>query len=871
MEIAQSPNVPISMARPEMAVAKRKAEPKDSKPSKTKTAQPSPDDRPAKRPRTNVENLNPISLLQQEEARAFPRGGGDGLTPLERKQVQIQATRDVLFEEAGKKKNQNQRPESKFQRRKERGARLSGPSGRPLDLVNGHANGLNGRRSENTARSKQDGKQNSLKLADSHNQRQGAKKGESQPVKKPDKPALTWEIISAGMIVSGVVSKTTDRSVIVQLSHEVAGRVSLTEMADDYDDVKVDVWKRNDTVSVYVMSVDKERKLVPLSMRPSRVLGTRMQVKDTPFAGISELKIGDIVRGFIKNITDAGVFVSISDQVTGFVHLSELSDAYLKAEQWKAGFALDKLVTGRITKIDETSQRLGMSLKASVVDPDYKPMLSFLDLSVGQIITGKIRHVKDFGAFVVVDNSNNVSGLCHRSEMADTLVEDATKLYQEGDVVKAKVLTLEPEKRRISFGLKASYFETELAEEDVDDEESGSDGPHASEEIVLQKAPVTQVAPEHTTTSKAAVEDPTENEEPIVGLKTAPFDFSGAIADLPASSAIVNDPAPTSTPSPSPDTANPMKHKKRKPIITEDHTADLSLHGPRSVSDYERLLLSRRDDSSLWLQYMAFHLSLQTPDSIPTARSLADRALREISDRQQLEKMNVWIAFIALEVNFGTDDSVEQVFTRAVKHPEPKAMHEALASEYIKSGQPAKAEGAFKRALGIKEFRQDASMYLNYARFLLEKADPVRPHSARDLLHTALRSVLDKRQTVLEFATMEFKTANGDPEHGRTMFEGLFDSYRGRWDHWDVLVELEGNRGEWDNVRRLFERMTGVSARRMREKRAKAVFGRWEEMERRSGDGGKGVERVRARREEYLEGLRLAKLERQKAADDGDE
>ena len=119
---------------------------------------------------------------------------------------------------------------------------------------------------------------------------------------------------------------------------------------------------------------------------------------------------------------------------------------------------------------------------------------------------------------------------------------------------------------------------------------------------------------------------------------------------------------------------------------------------------------------------------------------------------------------------------------------------------------------------------------------------------------------------MLRFAQLEFKTRHGDPEHGRTMFEGLFDTYKNRWDHWDVLIELERVRGEVANVRRLFERMTGKGARRMKRKRAERVFDRWIVFERDAGDGVKGVERVRARRDEYLEGLRLRKLERAEVA-----
>ncbi|KAK5239880.1 rRNA biogenesis protein rrp5, partial [Exophiala xenobiotica] len=172
---------------------------------------------------------------------------------------------------------------------------------------------------------------------------------------------------------------------------------------------------------------------------------------------------------FICNVADKGVFVTLGHGITAFVRVSHLSDQYLK--DWKDRFQRDQLVKGKITLVDEASGHVQMNLKASALDPNYKAPLTFNDLHVGDVVTAKVAKVESFGVFLVVDHSENVRGLCHRSEIAEQRIEDATKLFEEGDTVTAKVLKLDPATRRVNFGMKASYF-ADIAE---DGEESDGD------------------------------------------------------------------------------------------------------------------------------------------------------------------------------------------------------------------------------------------------------------------------------------------------------------------------------------------------------------------------------------------------------------
>lgn len=127
-----------------------------------------------------------------------------------------------------------------------------------------------------------------------------------------------------------------------------------------------------------------------------------------------------------------------------------------------------------------------------------------------------------------------------------------------------------------------------------------------------------------------------------------------------------------------------------------------------------------------------------------------------------------------------------------------------------------------------KSFTPDPAFWLSYAAFLLATISPPSPQRARALLSRATQSVPSAQHRYLtqKFAALEFKS--GDPERGRTIFEGLVTTWPKKWDIWDVYLALEKSHGNDDYVRALFERMSKVD---MKKKRAEAIFKRWREWE----------------------------------------
>jgi rRNA biogenesis protein RRP5 len=492
---------------------------------------------------------------------------------------------------------------------------------------------------------------------------------------------LSWDKIQPGLVLPAKVTKINDRQVIVKLSELVAGPVHLVDLADDYDEANPLSHSKNEIVRVAVVEVDKSNKRLRLSMRPSRVLNSSLPVKDKEVTKSTNFEVGDIIRGFVKNVSDKGLFVSLGGDVVALVKISNLSDAYLK--DWKEHFQVDQLVKGRIISVADG--RIEMSLKPSVVEKDYVPLTTIADLKEGQTITGKVRKVEEFGAFIDIDGSMNLSGLCHRSEMADRAVKDARTLYKEGDRVKARVLKVDLEKKRISLGLKPSYFTDGDADDmdvDSEDEDAGAalDGEGSEDEAMSDAGGAILIGgsddedeDEEGEDDESDVEMGEAAEEELTGLDAGGFDWTANALD-----------ADDNANAGAADGPSKKAKKRREPQMIVDKTAELDVNGPQTSSDYERLLLGQPDSSELWIAYMASQMQV---NDLGSARQVAERAIKTINIKEETEKLNVWIAYLNLEVAYGTDETVEEVFKRACTYNDDQEVHERLASIYIQSGK----------------------------------------------------------------------------------------------------------------------------------------------------------------------------------------
>lgn len=126
--------------------------------------------------------------------------------------------------------------------------------------------------------------------------------------------------------------------------------------------------------------------------------------------------------------------------------------------------------------------------------------------------------------------------------------------------------------------------------------------------------------------------------------------------------------------------------EKEAKLLSADST-------PETAEDFERFLLAQPNSSFLWIQYMAFQLSLADIDA---ARNVAERALKKINFRQEQEKMNVWVALLNLEHKYGTPETVADVLARAAQHNNPKHVYLHAVEMYERAGEDDKAEEIYQ-------------------------------------------------------------------------------------------------------------------------------------------------------------------------------
>lgn len=161
---------------------------------------------------------------------------------------------------------------------------------------------------------------------------------------------LTFDQLSEGQTLEGTISNDLGpQGYFVQLSKGMRGKLRATELADNYDDIPTLGLKKGSTVTCIITEFDSESKRIELSMRKSRLHGeddASVEIRDTIYDDIDELSEGERLRGFVKSISDAGVFVEIGKDLTARVQIKELFDEYVK--DWKPKFSVGQLVEGKI-------------------------------------------------------------------------------------------------------------------------------------------------------------------------------------------------------------------------------------------------------------------------------------------------------------------------------------------------------------------------------------------------------------------------------------------------------------------------------------------------------------------------------------------
>jgi len=254
------------------------------------------------------------------------------------------------------------------------------------------------------------------------------------------------------------------------------------------------------TLRCKVIELNRSRNNVVLSRRA--VL--EEERKEMRQAILDRLSPGDVVTGTISNIVDFGAFVDL-EGIDGLIHISELSWSHVNhpSELLEIG----QEVQVKVLDIDRERQRISLGLKQTQSDPWQQVIDSY---DQGDVVDGKVTKVVTFGAFIEI--VPGVEGLVHISELAQHHVENPREVVSQGDTVKARIIEMDPERRRLSLSLKR-----------VEGEE-GADGDAPalglSEEVFTDSAEA-EPAPELSAETEPAPELSAES-EPEAREETAP-------------------------------------------------------------------------------------------------------------------------------------------------------------------------------------------------------------------------------------------------------------------------------------------------------------------------------------------------------------
>lgn len=184
---------------------------------------------------------------------------------------------------------------------------------------------------------------------------------------------------------------------------------------------------------------------------PSKIIASRRVILEEEVAKKEEeawanLHVGDVVKGEIKRFTNFGAFAEVNG-IDGLIHLSQISWNHVKkAEDYlKKGDIVDL----KIIDLDKEAKKLSLSIKALTPEPWSNVEEKY---PVDSIVLGKVVRINDFGAFVELEPG--VDGLVHISKISHERIENPAQVLEVGQEIKAKILSVDAEKKRISLSMK---------------------------------------------------------------------------------------------------------------------------------------------------------------------------------------------------------------------------------------------------------------------------------------------------------------------------------------------------------------------------------------------------------------------------------
>jgi small subunit ribosomal protein S1 len=246
--------------------------------------------------------------------------------------------------------------------------------------------------------------------------------------------------LEEGQTVEGVVKNITDYGAFIDLGG-IDGLLHVTDMAWRRVNHPNEILNVGDTVKVQIIRINPETHRISLGMK---------QLESDPWEGIeAKYPLEARFTGKVTNITDYGAFVELEPGVEGLIHVSEMSWVKKNVHPGKI-VSTSQEVEVQVLEVDPNKRRISLGLKQT----QENPWEAFTEkYPKGSEISGQIRNITEFGLFIGLDGG--IDGMVHLSDLDwNKSGEEALKEYKKGDEVRAVVLDSDPEKERISLGIK---------------------------------------------------------------------------------------------------------------------------------------------------------------------------------------------------------------------------------------------------------------------------------------------------------------------------------------------------------------------------------------------------------------------------------
>lgn len=248
------------------------------------------------------------------------------------------------------------------------------------------------------------------------------------------------ETLKEGSVVQGIVKNITDYGAFVDLGG-MDGLLHVTDISWKRVNHPSEVLQVGQSIDVQIIRYNEENNRISLGMK---------QLSTDPWEGVeAKYPVGMKLTGRITNMTDYGAFVELEDGIEGLVHVSEMSWTKKNTHPNKI-VSTSQEVDVMVLEVDLQKRRISLGIKQC----QENPWNDFADKhKVDDVFEGEIRNITEFGLFVGIDD--DIDGMVHLSDVSwEDQTEEALKAFKKGDMVKVKILDIDPEKERVALGIK---------------------------------------------------------------------------------------------------------------------------------------------------------------------------------------------------------------------------------------------------------------------------------------------------------------------------------------------------------------------------------------------------------------------------------